>query len=67
MLRPDHLLAEQLANDPSQRTEKSGTGKKDDKSGGTKSKDKPSAKDKKGSKPKDDSIKEEVLATSQGM
>ncbi len=64
ILRPDHLLSDQVTGDPSARTEKSGTSRKDDKSGGQKSKG--SAKDKKGNKMKDDLIREELIVPSQG-
>ena len=64
ILRPD-LLTEQLTLEPSTRSDKSGIGKKDDKT--SKGKEKASGKDKKGGKPKDEPIKEEVAVPSQGM
>lgn len=64
--QPEHVT-EQPIDEPSTRLEKNGSGKKDDKSGGIKSKEKAVGKEKKGSKFKDDSIREETLTPSQGI
>ncbi len=67
LLQPECGLTEQPIDEPSTRSEKNGSGKKDDKSGGNKSKEKAIGKEKKGNKLKDDSIREEPVTLSQGI